>query len=178
MMIEKGDYIMIDDKYAVDYDIDFNWENTFISDCKDNLMKIAPSKLALLNAENHTIVVTDRYLFPNFKAKKHENKYEKDLLTLLEGCGVKKIIYCSDKIDNLGLYRRVVNTLSQKSIAVTHNKKIEKFHDRFWYCPETEKCICFGTSLNGIGKAICLISELEESDVITLKNYFNKAGIL
>lgn len=40
-----------------------------------------------------------------------------------------------------------------------------EFHDRFWIDPENGKGIVIGTSLNGIGKRICLIDYINHNDV-------------
>ena len=166
--------MLFDDKYAQDYDIDFTGENTFITDSTDTLMTIAPAKLALLNANNHTILVTDPYLFPDFEPPytHEEPQYERDLETLLKGTGASKIVFCSKEVKNSNMYKRMKRTLSQNGITLTHNNRLERCHDRFWYCPDTEKCICFGTSLNGIGKSICQINELYDTEIQKLKKYF------
>lgn len=172
--------MFLDNIYAEDYDIEFNGENTFISDPNDTLMSIAPQKLKILDAKGHTILVTDPYLFPNFEsAYAHEEpQYEVDLEKLIEGCGASKIIFCAKTVKNAPLYQRMKAKLSKKGIILTHTNQLERCHDRFWYCVETQKCICFGTSLNGIGKAICQINELEEDDIKILKKYFSKAGLI
>lgn len=171
--------MQIDEKYAQDYDIDFPENNTFISGPEDKLMKIAPEKLAYLKAENKSIWVTDPYLFPNFKPQyaTEEIQYKKDLIELLKGTKAKKIVYCCNKIKNESMYKQIEEHLKINNIILLQNKNLERCHDRFWYCPETERCICFGTSLNGIGKAICQINELNEEDTKTLKQYFINAGL-
>lgn len=171
--------MLFDEKYVQDYDIDFPENNTFISGPEDKLMKVAPEKLAYLNADNKSIWVTDPYLFPNFKPQyaAEEMLYKKDLTELLKGTKAEKIVYCCNEVKNKSMYQQIKEELKKDGIILSHNKKLERCHDRFWYCPETEKCICFGTSLNGIGKAICQINELDKEDVKTLKQYLKKAGL-
>jgi len=52
----------------------------------------------------------------------------------------------------------------KSSIEVSHVKS-EEFHDRFWIDPDVNKGIVMGTSLNGIGKKIALVDELQTKDV-------------
>ncbi len=43
-------------------------------------------------------------------------------------------------------------------------KKSESCHDRFWINPENNHGFVVGTSINGIGKKICLIEKISEQD--------------
>lgn len=44
------------------------------------------------------------------------------------------------------------------------------FHDRFWLDPSNQKGIVIGTSLNGIGKKLALIDNIDRNDVITISS--------
>lgn len=76
------------------------------------------------------------------------------------------------------MFQRIETQLENHGIILEFDQRLEECHDRFWYCPETQKSIVFGTSLNGIGKKICRIDELTELETGELKQYFISAGII
>lgn len=153
---------------------DFNAQNTFISGSTDALLTVAPTELAKLDAENKTILVTDPYLFPPSPYA----GYKDDLLKILRSTKAKAIVFCAKRKKNDALFQELYNALDSDGIPLTFDTRLEDCHDRFWYCPETEKCVIFGTSMNGIGRKICRIDMLRDDEVVELKKYFTNAGIL
>lgn len=153
---------------------EFNAQNTFISGNTDVLLNIAPAELAKLNAENKTLLVTDPYLFP----PKPYQAYKGELLTILRSTKAKTIVFCAKSKINNTLFQEVYNDLQKQGVQLTFDTRLEECHDRFWYCPETEKCVIFGTSMNGIGRKICRIDMLRDDEVVELKKYFTDAGII
>lgn len=153
---------------------EFFAQNTFISGSTDTLLSVAPVELAKLDAESKTILVTDPYLFP----PRPYSGYKDDLVTILCGTKAKAIVFCAKEKKNASLYQEVYDELNNKGISLTFDTRLEDCHDRFWYCPETEKCVIFGTSMNGIGRKICRIDTLRDDEVVELKKYFTDAGII
>lgn len=153
---------------------EFFAQNTFISGSTDTLLTVAPVELAKLDAESKTILVTDPYLFP----PRPYAGYKDDLVTILRSTKAKAIVFCAQEKKNDTLFQEVHDELQNHSIALTFDTSLEECHDRFWYCPETEKCVIFGTSMNGIGQKICRIDMLRDDEVVELKKYFTDAGII
>lgn len=160
------------------FPVGFTGENTFICGSGVTLQSIAQTELRKLNAENGTILVTDPYLFPSMRDQNAEQTYKAELANLLVSLHAKKVIFCSKEIKNIVMFRSIEAELQNNGIILEFDQRLEECHDRFWYCPETEKSIIFGTSLNGIGRKICRIDELSESEVAELKSYFVTAGIV
>lgn len=160
------------------FPIKFTGENTFICGQGVSLVTVASAELSKLNADNNTVLITDPYLFPNMCNSTEEQQYENDLESLLAGLKAKKIIYCAKNIKNNSMYQRMKNLLQNHGTILIFDQRLDECHDRFWYCPETEKTIVFGTSLNGIGRKICRIDELKDAETSVLKQYFVNAGIL
>lgn len=152
---------------------DFYANNTFICGTTDTFLDIASIQLSKLQAENRIVLVTDPYLFP----ERSDSIYQSDLITLLSSLKAKKIIYCAKAKRNDLFYQQAYTELQEKGIVLEF-KKIDDFHDRFWYCPESGKCVIFGTSLNGIGRKVCRIDMLTDEETEVLKNYCVCVGIL
>ena len=158
--------------------IGFTGENTFICGKGETLQSIALAELSKLKAENNTILVTDPYLFPYIRNPSEEQTYKTELVNLLVSLHAKKVIFCSKEKKNTVMFQSIETELQNKGIILGFDQRLEECHDRFWYCPETQKGVMFGTSLNGIGKKICRIDELSDLEVKELKKYFVTAGIL
>ena len=154
---------------------EFYAQNTFIVGSNATLLNEASTQLAKLNADGKTVLVTDPYLFQN---DPHGGTYQSDLITLLSGLNASKILYCAHQKSSAAFFQQVQTALQSKGTVLDFDNRLVGCHDRFWYCPETEKCVVFGTSLNGIGKKICRIDMLTEDETTELKQYFFSAGIL
>lgn len=154
---------------------EFCAQNTFIIGSNATLLTIASTQLAKLNADGKTVLVTDPYLFQN---DSNGGTYQSDLITLLSGLKASKIIYCAHQKSSAAFFQQVHTALQAKGTVLDFDNRLVGCHDRFWYCPETEKCVVFGTSLNGIGKKIGRIDMLTADEVKELKQYFISAGIL
>ena len=152
----------------------FTGKNTFIVDQTSTLRSVASLQLAKLDASGKTVLITDPYLFP----KQADATYPNDLIYLLKELSASKIIYCADPKSNRVLYNRVVSELHASGTSLIFTTALSECHDRFWYCPETEKCVILGTSLNGIGKKICRVDTLNDTEVLELKQLFVEAGVI
>lgn len=113
---------------------------------------------------------------------------------------IDPFIYTEDE-KCISLFMKMVSSLSQelKTITIFSNKNVslkkdpihaallEKlphvsvknvvtdfFHDRFWLDPSNQKGIVIGTSLNGIGKKLALIDNINRNDVITIASQANE----
>lgn len=166
------------DPHSEAYPIVFQATHTFISAPGDSLLTVAGQYLARIDAEDRTVYVTDPYLFPAFSNPTDEAPYETDLCEILERSGAKVIVFCAKEKKNAALFTRVESHLNSRGICLTFDNRLSDCHDRFWYCPETEKCIVFGTSLNGIGKKTCRIDELCQEEVVKIRQMLETVGIL
>ena len=109
--------------------------------------------------------MTDPYLFPYIRNPSEEQTYKTELVNLLVSLHAKKVIFCSKEKKNTVMFQSIETELQNKGIILGFDQRLEECHDRFWYCPETQKGVMFGTSLNGIGKKICRIDELSDLEV-------------
>ena len=159
---------------AKPFPYDFHEQNTFICGKAVTLLSAATTQLSKLDAEKNTVLVTDPYLFPD----NPNGTCQSDLITLLMNLKAAKIIYCAKSKRNVNFFQQVCSTLQASGTALEFNNQLEDCHDRFWYCPETEKCVVFGTSLNGIGRKICRIDMLTDVETQELKQFFVSAGII
>lgn len=156
------------------FEEDFFAQNTFICGNSATLQTVAATQLSQLNADGNTVFITDPYLFPSSA----DNTYQTDLITLLKGLNASRITYCAKSKRNEALFQQVQTALQTVGTVLDFTCQLADCHDRFWYCPETEKCVVFGTSLNGIGRKICRIDMLTEEETAELKRYFVHAGII
>lgn len=156
------------------FEEDFCAQNTFICGSSATLQNEAATQLTNLNAVGNTVFITDPYLFPSSP----DSIYRADLIALLEGLKAVKITYCAKSKGNATLFQQVQTALQTAGTVLDFTCQLDDCHDRFWYCPETEKCVVFGTSLNGIGRKICRIDMLTEEETAELKQYFVRAGII
>lgn len=174
-LLLKETYIMDINDFGYDnFDGVFYVENTFICGSSATISTEASAQLSLLNSIGNTVIITDPYLFPT----SFESTYVSDLIRLLSDLKASKIIYCASKIQNNSLYKQVENALNTVGTVLEFSDKLKDFHDRFWYCPETNKSVVFGTSLNGIGRKICRIDMLTAEETVELKKYFVNEGII
>ena len=156
------------------FNVTFNAQNTLICGRDEDLLTVVSQELKKLNAKGNTVYITDPYLFPI----NCDMDYEDDLKTLLRNLEASKIIYCAGRIRNQSLYTAIQNDLQTQNIQMTFDARLTDCHDRFWFCLNTDKCMVFGTSLNGIGKKICRIDELKADEVAVLKAELKSRGIL
>ena len=120
--------------------------------------------------------ITDPYLFHGV-----DTSYEENLKDLLANLNAAKIIYCANppsKYFDPQLFQNVATHLKGKGCVLTHNNALGDCHDRFWYCPETQKAVVFGTSLNGLCKSICRVDELKPDEVTVLAAELQSRGII
>ena len=151
----------------------FTNENPFIGGQGTTIADIT-RELQKLDAENKTVVITDPYLFP----RNHGQQYQSELVGLLGGIKASKYRYCSPRLDDLQLFNDVCNDLSVQGIVLERTNACIDSHDRFWYCPENEKCMSVGTSPNGVGTKLFEIHMLAADDTAEIKRKLIAAGVL
>ena len=156
------------------FEEDFYAQNTFICGSSASLQTEASTQLSKLDAAGNTVLVTDPYLFPDSP----DGAYQADLVCILKSLNAAKIIYCAKTKRNDVFYQQVQAVLQSTGTTLDFSNQLDDCHDRFWYCPETEKCVVFGTSLNGIGRKICRIDMLTTEETVELKQYFVRSGII
>ena len=156
------------------FEENFYAQNTFICGSTATLLNEASTQLAKLSAAGNTVLVTDPYLFPSSP----DSVYQRDLISILKGLNAAKITYCAKTKRNAGFYQQVELALQASGTVLDFSNQLDDCHDRFWYCPETEKCVVFGTSLNGIGRKISRIDMLTAEETAELKRYFVNSGII
>ena len=151
----------------------FSNENPFIGGQGTTISDIT-RELQKLDAENKTVVITDPHLFP----RNHGQQYQSELVGLLCGIKASKYRYCSLRLDNQRLFNDVCSDLSAQGIALERTNACIDSHDRFWYCPDNEKCMSVGTSPNGVGTRIFEIHMLAADDTAEIKHKLIAAGVL
>ena len=170
----KSQYMKLSDIGFERFEEDFFAQNTFICGSSATLQTEATAQLSLLNAAGNTVFITDPYLFPSSV----DTTYQADLIALLKGLNAVKITYCAKSKGNSAFFQQAQTALQSVGTVLDFTCQLDDCHDRFWYCPETEKCVVFGTSLNGIGRKICRIDILTAEETAELKQYFVHAGII
>ena len=125
--------------------------------------------LSNINAADGDLTIIDPYLFKCSGSEKKINDYIKLLSDILIQANPKSICFITNKKEDhfiKSIYDKIKNNMTKKSIKV-NLKHSSKFHDRFWLASNNneKKGFLSGTSLNGIGNKISLISYLENEDV-------------
>lgn len=159
----------VDSPYVEKLDVNYDASMNLIvnSSTPGNWKAIAGNQLQALDAAQKRVFITDPYLFP----KRADASYEDDLKDLLANLNAAEIIFCANPTSNIfdpQLFQSVATHLQGKGCVLTHNNTLSDCHDRFWYCPETQKAVVFGTSLNGLCKRICRVDELKPDEVTDL----------
>ena len=155
--------------------VNYDATNNLIVGTSSDRKTIAENALKNLDASGKVVIITDPYLF-NTNAK--DPGYETDLMDLLKGLGASQINYCAGRIQDMSLFQRIVTELQKQSCQLTHDPTLTDCHDRFWYCPESNKAVVFGTSLNGLCRRICRVDMLKTEETNELKKELADRGIL
>lgn len=113
-------------------------------------------------ALNSTLYITDPYLFPNNYDCDYPNLLI-DLLSYTKSNVIKIITHSNYNKDLFDATKIKINKCG-KEIQLFTSKQ---FHDRFWITDKTRGFV-MGTSLNGIGKKISCINELNSVDVMEI----------
>ncbi|WP_422658929.1 hypothetical protein ACK8P5_25280 [Paenibacillus sp. EC2-1] len=118
-----------------------------------------------IDADGNTLFIIDGYFFP--KECKYDRQYFELINYVLSNSNAKSIKILTYSNYNEKLYNELKSSLDSIGIAISL-VTTDDFHDRFWISSEAKKGFILGTSLNGLGKKICLIDFLKEDDVIEL----------
>ena len=143
----------LNNKNVQSFPIDFTDENTFISKPGEKSEDVI-GRFPEIGSDRKTVVVTDPYLF-----WQKDDDYKIILIKALNRLNAATIIYCSHQHPDRNLFTEIQGALCNCSLDY---KKLERCHDRFWYCVETRRGFSTGTSLNGIGKKICSVDVLSD----------------
>ena len=108
--------------------------------------------------QDSTLYITDSYILSD------EQAYD-TLLILLKHCKAIRIMFIVKKFEH-AIFTKLNKDMGQikKEISVF---KSDKFHDRFWFTRK-QRGFVIGTSLNGIGNRISLITKLSATDYAQL----------
>lgn len=113
--------------------------------------------LKKIDLNNGELIIIDPYFFNSDK-----DSYCNLLSSILRNSNASSIIVITNT--SSGHYKSTCLNKIQKKINININVKDDKeYHDRFWIA-NRKKGFLTGTSLNGIGKRIALIDELDDSD--------------
>lgn len=131
----------------------------------DNAEAMIAKRIALLAPARH-LVITDPYLFPS-SPKGGATEYVDRLIRLVEPVlEPDATLTCVVNKSSSGELQRSFSSLLQQhveGVAITIIVS-DDFHDRFWIA-DGDRGVVVGASLNGIGKKIFFLDELEYSDV-------------
>lgn len=125
-----------------------------------------------LDAEGKTVVITDSYLFTPANDSTYAN-FVRDVLLALKA---KKIIwtaYCNR--EDAAVQAAVVTALQTQGCAFEH--KTAEIHDRYWFCPESNKAIAM-PSINSIGKRSSSITSVDDVDKQDLRSDLITQGVI
>ncbi|MDI4649582.1 hypothetical protein [Cohnella hashimotonis] len=118
-----------------------------------------------IDAVGNTLFIIDVYFFP--KEGRYDRQYFELINYVLSNSNAKTVKTVTYSSYNEALYSELKSNLTSLGIALSV-ATTDDFHDRFWISSEAKKGFILGTSLNGLGKKICLIDFLKEDDVIEL----------
>lgn len=124
-------------------------------------------------ADGCKLYIFDKY-FTRVKCK-HAEYYARAFHAWSETMKLSEIEIVTVLQDNC--FERILCDLFQKGISIRYDPIISKIHDRFWLFKNGEKYIGLfvGTSLNGLGKQICITSKLSDDDCSELvKSLFHR----
>lgn len=135
------------------------WKNMTEEERSDKLLEY----IKKIEGIENEIIIVDPYFFP----KNCDDEYENFIIKTIQKAKLKMLTIVVDK-------RNVNDSLREKIIedagCAVEIKYSEEFHDRFWISRNSFKCFVVGTSLNGIGKKICIIELLtDENDEKDIK---------
>ena len=134
----------------------------------DDIERVVETFLSKLQGAKKLIIID-----PYFFAKSSKT----DVVSLFSRL-LKKV---SDNLEEICFVTNGRNNESKENMisVIDHIIKVvqietDDFHDRCWVDPDTKKGILMGTSLNGLGKKICLIDSLKEEDVTEIVELVNQ----
>ncbi len=144
------------------------------SSLKDFLKKELESSLKAKDFKN--LIVTDPYIFPRNYDPDYQAKLIEIFKILKDYTSLKKVLFIAPS-SNENIKNSIFNSLEELEIFPNFLNSQEceyQFHDRFWiFIEETASCpfgFVIGTSLNGIGRKITLVSLIPENDLEELCN--------
>ena len=141
------------------------WKNM----TNDEKTKKFTKYLLEIGSEGNELIVVDPYIFSS-----EQDDYCDMLASILELSKSRTIIVVTDKSN----YKQSsADKVSNKINRVLDIKYSNCFHDRFWIANRKEGFYT-GTSFNGIGKKISLISGLQKDDVKEIIDELNAQSLL
>lgn len=160
------------DKNITPYNMTFNTEYPFICGTTETMKDVAKGELSKLDAEGKIVLITDPYLFND-----SDTDYIADLKDILLSLKATKIRFIANSVKNNTTFQEVQQDLQTNGCVMSFESIASPIHDRFWLCSETDKCVIFGTSLNGLCKRICRIDTLKTEEIAELKRELKNIGI-
>ena len=145
-----------------EYLYDFSGENTLVCPPGVDLLPLLKQEITKLDAGGKSIICTDKY----FYVTNNQVALENDIVDLVKQSGVKLFIICTPK-NNVTSESSIAAKLQANGVSIC--KKVANhpalFHDRYWICPETNKGISTGSSVNIPSDQVCSIYEMPQKDV-------------
>ena len=143
----------LNDENIEKFPIVFTEENTYISKPGDNPESVI-GRFPDIDSKGKTVVVTDPYLF-----QQQDKDYKNLIIKALNRFNASRILYCNSQRPKQQLFSEIDRALGKCSLEY---KKLEKCHDRFWFCVESKCGFSTGSSLNGMGKKICSVEIMSD----------------
>lgn len=120
--------------------------------------------LEKIKPQNEILYIMDPYIFPH----NTDDNYLQFLAELLQSSKAKKTFVITHKNYNKDLYGDLTTNIDNVEILINEN-----CHDRFWIVPKYKTGFVLGTSLNGIGKKLCILKILDAKEVELIIEYLN-----
>lgn len=159
-----------DDLNVVKNTIDFNTDNTFLTDGSKDFLTVLDPEFRKLDSEGKTVIITDPYLF---KAPANQPDYTNNLKTLLRNLKAHKLIWSGIVTPaNSICYADVIADLNTIGCSLTVQTVTRPFHGRQWICAESKKGITVDTSLNGFQSKIGYVHDTPEDEVEEIISLF------
>ena len=108
------------------------------------------------------LIIIDPYIFP----KNYDADYMDLLGNVIAFSKAAKVTFITAKEYDVNIFPYVKSKNPSIDFRLVLN---DEFHDRFWYCAESNEALSFGTSLNGIGRKFSRIDKLREDEVAIIK---------
>ncbi len=126
------------------------------------------SQLTKINCNKKALTIVDPYFFPNNFDTDYVNVFSNIIVQC--GCSDLKVITYKNRTNRS---IRVQMECSLSIPMVVHDADTYSIHDRYWINEIDKKGLNVGTSLNGIGKTLSTITELDSADTTDVINFIS-----
>ncbi|OFY17738.1 MAG: hypothetical protein A2W98_08530 [Bacteroidetes bacterium GWF2_33_38] len=141
-----------------------------------DIIEVFKKFLDRIISSEHLIII-DYYMFTD----DNENMKYSDFITQIFSKHLKKLQKVTfvtskkkyKKHTEKAIYDSFLNVKSQLKLET---KFSDLFHDRLWLCGK--RGLFVGASFNGLGKKYCLIDYVDKNDIMDIKTYLLKEGLI